>query len=137
MDKSILYEPFSEAKKEMRKFIDEKGDKLPKEEFERSKSQHDQLAKILQMFDDNVTDKDLLMKEFDNLQQLGNFPEELLEKNSGLNNIMNSGGQGPTMPGMPENMDFEKMFAGMNMGGAPGNPDGSNPNPNNEECVIF
>jgi hypothetical protein len=101
------------------------------------------------LFDKEPQDKDRLMEEFDELQKLGNFPEELLAKNTGLSNIMNSQGGGMPMPGMPGmpnsgtdgnggdmNAEMANLQKLMGMAGGEGGMPGGK-GPNGEDCRIF
>lgn len=48
MDKSILYEPFSQAKVELKKYIEDKKDTLSAEDLERHTKQNEKIAVILE-----------------------------------------------------------------------------------------
>ena len=137
MDKQILYEPFSQAKVELKKYIEEKKDKLDPQLLDRHEKQYVQISTILDLFDKEPDNKDQLMKEFDNLQKLGDFPAEQIEKNPGLTSFLppkaDSKEEDMKMPpNMPPN--FEQMFK-MDPNQAKEAFDGKGVN--DQDCCIF
>lgn len=129
MDKTILYEPFQEATKELKKYLEEKDESLSPEDKDRGKKQLVQLEKILALFDQDEQDKDKLMAEFEVLKDLGDFPEELLAKNIGLDGLM--GGGNMKTPNIAE------MMKGMEDGFPNTGTQIPGPGGENQECIIF
>lgn len=120
MEKDLLLEPLSEAKKHYETYLEENKGKLNETDSKNYTEQYNCIIQLLEVLDNDPNNKQKLIGLFEKMHEYGPLPQGIL--NPFESQIPGAGGNMPGFPGAPGGLGGFPGFPGGP--GAPGGPGG-------------